>query len=64
MHTEPMPETAGTLNAEWKSLKPCRRCTRAEVVVEEWSSSCGGYEDEKHTCKACGHTRWIEGPDA
>lgn len=65
MHTGPMPETAGTFDG-WKQETEygCRKCDSRNVQSKCWESSCGGYEDYKFKCGSCGHTWWVEGPDA
>jgi len=43
----------------------CRRCKQmGAVTYQTWESSCGGYEDSKYTCGACGHFWWVDGPDS
>jgi hypothetical protein len=71
MHTKPMAESDGELSAGVGSGRPCQKC-RAEklengspaVRYQTWESSCGGYEDYKYTCGACGHVWWIDGIDS
>lgn len=64
MHTKPIPETQGDLSTEKPIDRPCRRCGERTVVLQVWSSHDGAYDDEKYTCKNCGHHWWVEGPDA
>lgn len=70
MHTGPMPESAGTFEADWKPTKAenpdfkCRKCGSDDVWYRTWDSSCGGYTDLKYTCWGCDRTWWAEGPDA
>lgn len=64
MHTKPMSESEGTFTKTIPSLVPCRHCGRAEVRIETWESHCGGYEDDKYTCAACGFSWWVEGIDS
>jgi DNA-directed RNA polymerase subunit M/transcription elongation factor TFIIS len=65
MHTQPMSERQGELDAEKRTDRKCPKCgVQGQCVYQTWESSCGGYEDEKHTCRACGHVWWIEGPDS
>lgn len=66
MHTEPVPETAGNFSDETALPDvPCRKCKQiGNVIVKDWESSCGGYEDYKYTCKACNHVWWIDGIDS
>ena len=42
----------------------CQNCGEQKVSYRMWESSCGGYEDYKFTCRACGHSWWVEGTDA
>lgn len=63
MHTKPSAEHEGTFTKEAASEHPCRVCG-APVRVQLWESSCGGYEDEKHTCTQCGRVFWIDGIDS
>ena len=64
MHTQPMPESAGTLRERKPTICPCRKCAKKEVTFQIWDSSCGGYEDVKLTCGACGYVWWVDGPDS
>ena len=64
MHTQPMSESAGTLNASKPAQCGCRKCGKKEVTYQVWESSCGGYEDFKYTCGACGHVWWVDGIDS
>ncbi len=55
--------------SDWKPSErpevPCHNCGEpGQIEWREWESSCGGYEDYQHRCNACGHTWWVEGPDA
>jgi RecJ-like exonuclease len=44
---------------------PCPKCSvPGQIEWRGWESSCGGYDDYKYRCNACGHTWWVEGPDA
>lgn len=66
MHTKPMSETEGTFD---KNKLPtdcaCRKCdVRGKVTYRIWNSTCGGYEDYKYTCGACGYDWWIDGIDS
>lgn len=65
MHTKEMSEHDGTFGNKRPSPHRCRKpgCGGA-MTYEVWESSCGGYEDEKHTCSKCGHGFWVEGPDS
>lgn len=65
MHTAPMTESAGDLNEPLKTECPCRKCEAVGTVTYQiWESHCGGYEDLKFDCAACGATWWVDGPDA
>lgn len=66
MHTEPMPESAGTLTPTNDGHHHCYGCGKSTAKCESWNSSCGGYTDYKYTCTdpACGKVRWEEGSDA
>lgn len=65
MHAKPMPESAGTAGESKPTDRPCPKCKQAgKVSFQVWSSSCGGYEDEKLTCGGCGHVWWIDGIDS
>jgi hypothetical protein len=64
MHTQPMPESAGTFTKTTYSDKPHNATCDGRVRIEQWESSCGGYEDDKLTCEKCGHVWWVEGPDS
>lgn len=63
-HTGPMPESAGTFQEGTLTQRVCRNCGNQNVYVELWESSDGAYEDEKFTCKTCGHVYWIDGIDS
>lgn len=66
MHTGPMSETQGELSEEKIPATgvSCRKCKGGPVVEQEWTSSCGGYEDYKYTCQACGFVWWVDGIDS
>lgn len=55
---------------DWKPTKAqnpsfvCHECKSGEVEYRDWESSCGGYDDTHYRCKDCGHSWWVEGPDA
>jgi len=57
-------ESEGTFRGEKKCDSKCRACGKSEVTYYVWESSCGGYEDYKFTCHACGHTWWVDGIDS
>lgn len=65
MHSQPMKDSDGTFDG-WKACPTtaCRRCKKLTVKSREWDSSDGAYEDYQFSCYSCGHTWWIEGPDA
>lgn len=65
MHTQPLPESAGTFREPEDQRADCPYCRgRACVIVTLWDSHCGGFTDAKLECQACGKVRWIDGPDA
>lgn len=64
-HTKPMAENEGTFQETQQTKRSCPSCKReGTVTCSTWESSCGGYEDEKFVCSACGYSWWVEGPDA
>ena len=66
MHTEPMPESAGTFSKPEEQLYRCYGCGKETAQCKAWDSSCGGYTDYKYTCTdpACGKVHWEEGADS
>lgn len=42
----------------------CRKCPSEQVQRQVWDSSDGAYTDYHYSCPACGHSWWIDGPDA
>lgn len=65
MHTQPMSETQGDFGGWKPDPRPCPHCKVAgQRFYRIWESSDGAYEDEKHECRACKKTWWIEGPDS
>ena len=42
----------------------CRKCGGASGVYRTHTSSCGSWDDDEFECLTCGHTYWVEGPDA
>ena len=64
MHTGPMPESAGILNAGEMTDRICSKCGEKRVRRRVWESSCGGYTDLKFTCEGCGNIWWIDGIDS
>lgn len=57
-------ESSGVFSEEIQSARTCRKCGSKNVTCRVWSSSCGGYEDEKYTCRDCGAVQWVEGADS
>lgn len=66
MDTKPMSESEGDFKGGFRKVPglKCRKCNTEAVFSRTWESDCGGYEDEKYQCRACGHVWWVEGPDA
>ncbi len=65
MHSQPVDESSGTLSAPRQVINVnCRVCDEPTVTVQTWESHCGGFEDYKYTCGACGHVWWIDGIDS
>lgn len=64
MHTGPVHESDGDFSGPMPTECHCRKCDAPLVSVQLWESKCGGYEDYKYTCAACGHVWWIEGIDS
>jgi transposase-like protein len=64
MHTKPIAEIDGKFESAKPSNRRCPKCKKDTVVCQTWESSCGGYDDDKFTCSACGYHWWVEGPDA
>lgn len=62
-HMRQMDESEGTFDLPHLSSTSCPRCG-GKVEIRLWKSSCGSYEDEKHVCRDCGYTRWIDGIDS
>ncbi len=52
-------------NDKWKKSRyicpHCEHDSHYYLIVE---SDCGGYEDERHECRICGKTWWIDGIDS
>lgn len=64
-HTKALAEHEGKFDGdEHPSDRPCPKCLKMEVIWQLWESSCGGYEDVKYTCVACGAWWWVDGPDS
>lgn len=65
MHTQPIPESAGTFREPDACKFNCRFCDGVKTVTcKTWESSCGGYEDDKYTCAKCGKSWWVDGADS
>jgi predicted SprT family Zn-dependent metalloprotease len=64
MHTKEMSEFDGDFSPPSEEKYTCYKCKQKAVTCQKWESSCGGYEDYKYECKACGHSWWVEGPDS
>ena len=64
MHTKTMSDLEGNFGSWKKSNFKCRFCKSDQTYYQIWESSCGGYEDEKHECRSCKKTWWVEGPDS
>ena len=64
MHAKPMTDSDGTFDGWKRSKKTCGKCDVAAIKYRTWESSCGGYEDEHFVCENCGHSWWVDGPDA
>lgn len=63
MHDTPMSDLAGLFSDEQSTDVRCPN-DGGPCVVSTWESTCGGYEDFRYRCTQCGHTWWVEGPDA
>ena len=59
-----MSESDGEFTKTEKEKYTCHKCNKKEVTCQVWESSCGGYEDYKYTCGACGHVWWVDGIDS
>lgn len=60
-----MSETAGDLSdGKIAEGVTCRKCRGGPVREQAWESTCGGYEDYKYTCQACGFVWWVDGIDS
>jgi len=65
MHTKPMEESEGKFTKEGKKpIAKCPKCGKFSVFANTWESDCGGYEDSKFKCSACGYYWWVDGPDS
>lgn len=63
-HTQEMPDSAGKFGSKQEVPEPCRYCGNEYVHVQSWESNCGGYEDYRYSCSACGRFWWVEGADS
>lgn len=63
MHTGPIPGNYTDKTVAEPTI-PCRACGKMTVTSRAWDSSDGAYTDYHYECGACGHSWWIEGPDA
>lgn len=54
------PSTPKACHESWR----CPKCGGKNGTFQTHSSSCGGYDDDEIACGNCGHTYWVEGPDA
>lgn len=64
MHGQDYDDSKGTLEPAGECWYRCPKCKITSAKRHDWKSSCGGYEDARYHCLACGHTWWIEGADA
>jgi hypothetical protein len=65
MHTRQMSESEGEFSAPLPSSRPCPHCgVSGQHFYKVWESKDGAYEDEKHECRACKKTWWVEGIDS
>lgn len=64
MHTKEVSESDGEFGGMKRASRPCPKCGSADHFYRVWESDCGGYEDEKHECRACGKTWWVESADS
>ncbi len=61
----PMKKSDGSFESVHTDDRPCPKCgDAAHHTYRVWESGDGAYEDEKHTCSACGHVWWIDGIDS
>ncbi len=54
------------MSSNWEPVEgaSCQKCGKDDIEFMERESSCGGYDDYKYRCRACGHSWWVDGPDA
>ncbi len=65
MHTKPMGEDEGKFQVDWsRDDRPCPYCGSHEHFYRIWESSDGAFEDERHECRACNKSWWIDGIDS
>jgi hypothetical protein len=65
MHIGSIPESNGEFQQIDGEFYDCPHCGGKHCVqCDVWESSCGGYEDYKHTCRCCGKVWWIDGIDS
>jgi DNA-directed RNA polymerase subunit M/transcription elongation factor TFIIS len=64
MHTQPLSNADGVFTDTGSYYGACRKCGKKEVNYRVWKSNCGGYEDYEYTCRACGHSWWVDGIDS
>lgn len=57
-------DSDGTFREPQRSGRPCPECGSMEHFYRVWESNDGAFEDEKHECRSCGKTWWIDGIDA
>lgn len=62
MHTGPV--LGDFVGQPEKRKHPCPYCKGTNVVVRQWESSDGAYEDERVECLDCKRVWWNEGADA
>lgn len=60
-----MTEPPGKFTTDWKRCDAlCRSCGGSSIVERTWESDDGAFEDHCYRCEECGHTWWVDGPDA
>ncbi len=66
MHSQPMRESDGKFEKDWKLLPlPCPHCgVTGQWFYRIWESSDGAFEDEKNECRACKKVWWVDGIDS
>jgi hypothetical protein len=64
-HVRQYSESEGDFEEPEPCILPCVRCKSTEHhTIQIWNSADGAYEDEKHSCSACGHVWWVDGIDS